>query len=435
MSEGESVMAEVEVPLTRRREVEPRLRTARQGGPITAEMFREIFGETLQGVLDPRGWRSGYDVAREYERIETEVRQATELETQVQRSIREQIFPRLSEPTHDPVPGAGVHKITPEEVRQIHERLLFPGRVEAADGTCEVHDTLPLTIYSLGVSLVSYHGGAGTWGMKLFRRDLRQRHEDPVAFALEVLERRDRREALNHESNRDPLSQLARRALMAYAERSVLVRDATAPWRMGHGNPCAFELLSGGGCADLMIESIRLLIKLIDHRKFVFVASEPADRFALTVGDALHPLEFAVLGRLSERLEAQVEQINPGGDVTVDDEWLGTRLPPEKWLRMFTDDHASKVVYGVYRATRLSPAQLFYAHEDYFHEAARIAVADSFLQETRGFPLLIDLADQTCRSVYGGGGLREMADAAYVRSGQPFRYHSERSTRGQRGDI
>ena len=37
--------------------------------------------------------------------------------------------------------------------------------------------------------------------------------------------------------------------------------------------------------------------------------------------------------------------------------------------------------------------------------AARIAVADSVLQQERGFPLLIDLADRVCRSIYGGGSL------------------------------
>ena len=38
---------------------------------------------------------------------------------------------------------------------------------------------------------------------------------------------------------------------------------------------------------------------------------------------------------------------------------------------------ASKVVVGLYRATRLAPAQVFYAHEDHAHLAAHIAIADS----------------------------------------------------------
>jgi hypothetical protein len=43
--------------------------------------------------------------------------------------------------------------------------------------------------------------------------------------------------------------------------------------------------------------------------------------------------------------------------------------------------------------------------------------------------MLIDLADHVCRSVYGGGSLREMAETAYARAGAPFRFQSERHTR------
>jgi hypothetical protein len=86
-------------------------------------------------------------------------------------------------------------------------------------------------------------------------------------------------------------------------------------------------------------------------------------------------------------------------------------------------------VYGLYRATLLAPPQLFYAHVDHSAVAARIALADSVLMEQRGFPLLIDMADRLCKSVYGGGSLTEMAETAYAAAGAPFRYQSERVTR------
>ena len=63
-----------------------------------------------------------------------------------------------------------------------------------------------------------------------------------------------------------------------------------------------YELLSGAGNPDLAIQSIRLIRRLIDgHRKFVYVASESGDRLHLTVGQALRPLEYAVLGTLEEQ--------------------------------------------------------------------------------------------------------------------------------------
>ena len=46
-----------------------------------------------------------------------------------------------------------------------------------------------------------------------------------------------------------------------------------------------------------------------------------------------------------------------------------------------------------------------------------------------GFPFLIDLGNELCKSVYGGGSLSDLADAAYARAGVPLRYRSERANR------
>ena len=77
----------------------------------------------------------------------------------------------------------------------------------------------------------------------------------------------------------------------------------------------------------------------------------------------------------------------------------------------------------------MAPPQMFYAHREFVHTAARIALADSVLLADRGFPALIDLADRTCKSIYGGGSLREIAGAAYARAGVGLRYGSERQNR------
>jgi hypothetical protein len=87
------------------------------------------------------------------------------------------------------------------------------------------------------------------------------------------------------------------------------------------------------------------------------------------------------------------------------------------------------VLVGVFRASSLAPPQVFYAHRDHFELAAAIAIADSVLLPDRGFPMLIDLADRTCKSVYGGGSLRDITDAAYARCGAGARYGSERQNR------
>ncbi len=90
-----------------------------------------------------------------------------------------------------------------------------------------------------------------------------------------------------------------------------------------------------------------------------------------------------------------------------------------------------QVVVGVYRASTLAPAQVFYAHVDHADLAAHIAIADSMLQEHRGFPMLIDLADNVCRGVFGGDTLSGPVSTAYADAGSPWRYLSERATRAR----
>ena len=107
---------------------------------------------------------------------------------------------------------------------------------------------------------------------------------------------------------------------MSYGERAVLLHRSNAVWRMGHGNPIPYELLTGAGCFELMVASLTVLRELIEkHQKFVFVASEPRERLLLTIGNALGPMQYAIVGTLKERLESWLHQdrfavgVVPGG--------------------------------------------------------------------------------------------------------------------------
>ena len=397
---------------------------------VTPDEFSKGFGEDIRHTLDLDTWKSGEDLAAIYSRIDAEVREAVKQEEEHRKTIRRIMFPRLR--NHPDAPrSAGVYPIDQGSLERIHRGILFNGGIEAADGTLLSHDSLPLTVFQIGVSLVSYQGQQGTWSHRLFRRDLRISRRDPTEEVLELLERRDRREALNHPGRRDTLSRLARTGIMSFAERAILLRCSGATWRMGHGNPAPFELITGSGSTDLMVESTRLIRELIEgHQKFVYVASEPRDRFLLTVGQALRPLEYAIVRSLRDVIYWTVEQHDSyRGRSTFDTTWDGTQLTPFEWIRRFRDEVAPQVVVGVYRASRVAPPQVFYAHVEHADLAAHIAVADSVLQEHRGFPLLIDLADNVCRSVFGRDTFDGLVSTAYAEAGAPFRYVSERQTR------
>ena len=401
------------------------------GGAPPRDEFEAAYGESLGAVLDVETWRSGQDPGEMYERLAAEVAGAVEQELRLHDPIRRTVFPQIRE--RQLVPGAGVFRATPEQMRNVHEGLLMTGAVEACDATRHAHATLPLTVAQIGVSLVTYSGSLGTWVQRLFRRDLRETLPDPVDEALALLERRDRRRGAHGPGDREQPSRLLQRAIMTYAERAILLKRSDAPWRMGHGNPAAHELLSGAaGSIDLVIESTHVLERLIcDHKKFVFVPSEPSDHLLLTIGDALQPLEYAIVYPLSDQIARYLESAEYGLQTSSDTTAGGRRWSPREWVARFRDVVAAQVAVGVYRASEVAPARVFYAHVEHAHEAALIALADSLLQPHRGFPMLIDVAHHVCSATLGPDTLAGPIQLAYTRAGAPLRYLGERMTRGR----
>jgi hypothetical protein len=385
-------------------------------GPHNTSEYEDNFDEPIQNTLDLDTWRTGENLYEAYERLEKEVAEAISREDDYRQTIRDTVFSRLKYTQNAPK-NAGVYQARRQDIERIHAGLLFNGGVEACDGISIVHDTLPLTITQIGVCLVSYNGEQGSWGHRLFRRDLRSKLGNPVEEVLEVLEKREKREAQG--TGAEELSELARRGVMAYAERAILKDKSTASWRLGHGNIAPYELLTGfwANRIEMLEKSMRLFDWYADYKRFVFVPSAVSKRHLLTIGNALNPLEFAI-----------VESLKPDIDTLVS---KGHYRVTRKLMEHLRDDIAPKIVIGLYRVWDASPVQVFYAHEDYAEMAAHIAMADSLLQEHRGFPMLIDLADTVCQTTFGMNSFVPSVHNAYVEAGQPYRYLGERETRTQ----
>jgi len=397
---------------------------------ISAQDFRESFGEDIHHALDLETWRTGTDLTQEYDRIASEVRLAAEHEGTLEHRIRQEIFPRL-ERAHNAPKNAGVYPAQADILAEIHRGLLFSGGVEACDGTIQVHTSLPLTIFQIGVSLVSYRGDQGTWSQRLFRKDLHQETSGRIDELIEILERRAKRSATTSGGMGDRVGQLVQKTVLDYGERAVLLNKSQAPWRMGRGNPVTYELLTGGGNPELMVEAIRVLRGLIEGwQKFVFVASEPRDFMLLTIAQALPPWHFAIVQTLEDQIEDWLHQLRFASGVATKYDWDNEPLSAPEWIPRFIKDVASKVVIGLFRASPLAPAHLFYAHVDHADLAAHIVLADSMLQEHRGYPLLNDLAHHVCDSVFGNT-LQRLADTAYAAAGVPWRYSISRPARNR----
>jgi len=379
--------------------------------------FEAAFGEPFLNTLDISTWMLGEDLAESYGRLEQEVAEAVAQEDEHRKAIREVVFSRIGSAPGAPN-NAGVYQARRGDIERIHTGLLFNGGVEACDGTSIVHDTIPLTITQIGVCLVSYNGQQGSWAHRLFRRDLRSKIGDPVEEVLSVLERREKREAQG--LGDEPISDLARRGIMTYAERKILKEKSSASWRMGHGSPAPYELLTGlwSSQYDRIKLSIELIEWYVNYKRFVFVPSAPRKRHWLTIGNALNPMEFAIIQTLEPEIQNMIDNGGYRNESGV--------LPA---MKKFCKEVAPKIVVGLYRVWEAAPPFLFYAHVDQAEMAAHIAMADSILQEHRGFPMLIDLADTVCRSTFGGDTFNASVQTAYAEAGQPFRYLGERETR------
>ncbi len=378
--------------------------------------FRTAYGESLQDTLNLDTWERGEDLAELYERLNQEVEEALDQEDNIRREVREVVFDQIVARPGAPR-GAGVFQASTDDLKAAQTNVLFNGAVEACDGTSVPHETLPLSITQIGICLVSYAGEQGAWVQRLFRRDLRVRGMNPVEEALSILEKRDTRSGIDQPDKRDRLTELGRRGIMSYAERAVLLKKSNAPWRMGHGNPAPYELLTGSGSMDLLLASLQILSELVlQHRRFVYIPSAPGERVLLTIGNALRPLEFAVVENSERRMQPIIHEGHLRGRFR------------ERAIEFYRDA-APKILIGVYRTSGDVPPQVFYAHEDFVQEAALIAMADSVLQSHRGFPMLIDLADTVCRSTFGAEAFRSTVQSVYAARGNPLRYLNERDTR------
>ncbi len=389
--------------------------TTNNGFPDNDELASHL-GEPLEDILDINSWRKGDDLGEAYRRIEREVREVVQQEARVGEEIRQRVLPLISS-RKDAPKGAGLYRVNLDQIKWTHQNLLFNGATLGADGTVVAHDTLLLTIAQVGVITVSYLGQAGEIKKQLFRRDVRLDLGNSVDEMIEVLEQRQTRPAPGYDDTRDQLSNLLRRGLMEYAERGILLKTGANKWLMGHGSPIPIEMLTGTSTLQLVEASLPLLRELVlAHQKFVYLPSSTNELLITTLGDSLDPLQFLIVDTMHQQMQTWV---NNGRYPTS----LGRRM------REFAEEIGPQIVRGVFRASSSSPAQVFYAHVEHAQEAALIALSDSVLQEHRGFPMLLALADNLCRASFDPGTFRNVIQQSYAQAGQPFRYLTERETR------
>lgn len=387
--------------------------TGAPGRFIGDDDYRSSFNEDFESTINLSTWSLGLDIERLVADIRAQIAHSATAEDTIQETVRTEVLRNLK--AHTRLDIAGVYPASEERLRTVFEALLFPGRVEAVTSVVASHDSLPLGITQLGVAVVGYGGTSGTFSQRLFRKELSTGNEDPVGAALEVMGERHERSGMGR---RDILSMLARRGLRDYSERAILMDKAQAEWRIGQGNPCSQGLLSGSGYPRLLLASLKMLRRLIgEHKKFVFVPHAMEERGYLTLGHALRAGEYAIIRTLESDSAYFVE---------------GWRYPTED-LRAealkFVRDYCGNVVIGLFRTSEHAPPSLFFAHREHVHVAAHIVMADSLIHPKRGFPMLLEVADSSCRGVFGSDSFQGLVQDAYTRAGGKYQYFNERHAR------
>src|ERR671924_1070604 len=123
---------------------------------LPPDEFKAQFNEELRDVLDLDTWKAGADLEELYGRLESEIAQTVAQEDRQRETIREQVLTQITDKSRSQAPPlAGVWQLDVEEVERVHRGTLFPGDVEACDGTMQIHDSIALTIIQLGIALVS----------------------------------------------------------------------------------------------------------------------------------------------------------------------------------------------------------------------------------------------------------------------------------------
>ena len=307
------------------------------GDPLVeGDEYSAAYGEPLAHTLNLDSWEAGVDLADLYRRLEAEIAPAIEQERRIQDTVRRELFPLLAQAADAP-PQAGDHTATLADLEEVTRKVLFSGQLETCDGTTVTHDTLLVTVTQIGICLISYQGHELALSQRLFRRDLRVGAPDPTEEVRALLERRQSRTATGVTDRHDTLSELGRRGIMTYAERATLLRRSNAAWRMGHGNPVPYELLTGSGSMELLAAAIDLLEELVDYQQFVFVPSAIKDRVLLILGAALRPLQYAVVHTGETAMRRMVANGHYSGD------W-------HRRVERFVDRIGPKIAIGVYRA-------------------------------------------------------------------------------------
>lgn len=259
------------------------------------------------------------------------------------------------------------------------EKLLISGKVIGIDGTVAQHKTISGTMAQIGVVAVNYLNEKIKHSYFISEAKFKTDIED-VGDYLQ-----------SHDSKNKIISNLVVRAALFYRERELGLSDNFKDcYKLYHGPLLPFELMMGLGRLRALEYTLAILERLIRDKKCFSIISRSQNDVFLRLGMALEPGEYMLL-----------KHTNIGKEISQNEAFIRE----DKWreeehlrIRHFLNKEASQISVGIIKISHRP--YVFHAHKDCFDIAAQIIARDSMFQHEKGFPLLIDYADNLCSTFF-----------------------------------
>jgi hypothetical protein len=211
------------------------------------------------------------------------------------------------------------------------------------------------------------------------------------------------------------------RAILLYRERELGLNDEFSDkFKMYHGPLLPFELMSDLGRLRALDYTLEILQRLIKNRKCFSIISRSQSDAYMRLGISLKPGEYFLL-----------KHKDVGKELLYDRSLLAH---PDKWreedllkISHFLKQDATKLKIGIIKMSKRP--YIFQAHNEYFDLAAKIIARDSMFQREKGFPLLIDYADNLCGTFFKASDFNKIIEFQLAKEGEFLSEMSEETMR------
>lgn len=290
------------------------------------------------------------------------------------------------------------------------KQLLSSGEVVGIDGTIATHKTVTGTMAQLGVVAVNY---------------LNEKIQHSY-FISEAKYKQDIEEVTEYLYSHEPLNKVVSgpvlRAALQVKERELGLNDQFRDkFKIYHGPLVPFEMLANPGRAELKIldVTVDILDKIIMNRKCFSIVSRSQNDAYIRMGLSLNPGEYVQLKK-----SVGLEIIEDRSLLKDKDRWR-----EEDFLKVnsFINKKAMYIKVGVIKISHRP--YVFHAHEEIFDLAAEIIYTDSMFQKEKGFPLLIDYADNLCSTYFKASDFNKIIEYQLAKEGEFLSEMSEETLR------